>query len=83
MIQDAVIRNLEVIGQSVKDIGVDELTKSQPGVPWAQVAGARNILAHHYLGVDLNLVWRIVARDLPELEEKIVAMAKAEGYTLG
>lgn len=35
MIQDAVIRNLEVIGQSVKDIGVDELTKSQPGVPWA------------------------------------------------
>lgn len=56
MVQDAVIRNLEVIGQAVKDIGVSELTTSQPAVPWAQVAGTRNILAHHYLGVDLKLV---------------------------
>jgi len=81
--QDAVIRNLEVIGQAVKDIGVEELSTSQPGVPWVQVAGARNILAHHYLGVDLKLVWTIVERDLPVLEEKIVAMAKAEGISLG
>lgn len=54
--QDAVIRNLEVIGQAVKDIGVGELSTSQPGVSWVQVAGARNVLAHHYLGVDLKLV---------------------------
>lgn len=81
--QDAVIRNLEVIGQAVKDIGVEELSASQPGVPWLQVAGARNILAHHYLGVDLKLVWSIIERDLPVLEEKIVALAKAEGISLG
>jgi uncharacterized protein with HEPN domain len=73
--QDAVIRNLEVIGQAVKDIGVDELSASQPGVPWAQVAGTRNILAHHYLGVDLKLVWNIIERDLPELEARILKMA--------
>lgn len=77
------IRNLEVIGQAVKDIGVEELSAIQPGVPWAHVAGARNILAHHYLGVDLKLIWSIVERDLPALEEKIVAMAKAEGTSLG
>lgn len=81
--QDAVIRNLEVIGQAVKDIGVEELSAIQPGVPWLQVAGARNILAHHYLGVDLKLVWSIIERDLPVLEEKIVALAKAEGISLG
>ena len=72
-----------MIGQAVKDIGVEELSASQPGVAWVQVAGARNILAHHYLGVDLKLVWSIVERDLPVLEEKIVAFAKAEGFSLG
>lgn len=80
--QDAVIRNLEVIGQAVKDIGVGELATTQPGVPWAQVAGARNILAHHYFGVDLKLIWTIVERDLPALEEKIAAIAKTEGVSL-
>ena len=49
--QDAVIRNMEVIDQAVKDIGVGEIAMSQPGVPWVQVVGARNILAHHHLGV--------------------------------
>ena len=80
--QDAVIRNLEVIGQAVKDIGVGELETTEPRVPWAQVAGARNILAHHYLGVDLKLVWIIVERDLPALKEKIAAIAQAEGVSL-
>ena len=80
--QDAVIRNLEVIGQAVKDIGIGELATSQPGVPWAQVAGARNVLAHHYLGVDLKLVWSIVERDLPVLEERIIAIARDQGVSL-
>jgi len=81
--QDAVIRNLEVIGQAVKDIGVANLLAVQPGVPWSQVAGARNILAHHYLGVDLTLVWNIVERDLPKLAEEIVELAEARGVSLG
>ncbi len=44
--QDAVVRNLEIIGQAVKDYGVDHA----PNVPWSQVAGMRNIIAHEYLG---------------------------------
>jgi uncharacterized protein with HEPN domain len=66
--QDAVIRNLEVIGQAVKDLGTDALGTRNASVPWGAVAGLRNVLAHQYLGVDINLVWRIVERDLPSLK---------------
>lgn len=66
--QDAVIRNLEVIGQAVKDFGADRLALSFPEVPWAQIAGTRNILAHQYLGVDIELIWNIVEQELPMLE---------------
>ena len=55
--QDAVIRNLEVIGQAVKDFGTDSLTSSHPDAPWQQIAATRNFLAHQYLGVDLKLIW--------------------------
>ena len=74
--QDAVIRNLEVIGQAVKDIGIEDLIASHPDMPWAQVAGARNLLAHHYLGVDIALVWNIIEKHLPQLESRIMEIAK-------
>ena len=69
--QDAVIRNLEVIGQALKDLGTERLSAEQPAVPWTQIAGARNVLAHQYLGVDLNLVWNIVDQNLPSLKTAI------------
>ncbi len=68
--QDAVIRNLEVIGQAVKDLGTERLSNEQPDIPWTQNAGARNVLAHHYLGVDLDLVY-IVDQNLPSLKAAI------------
>lgn len=74
--QDAVIRNLEVIGQAVKDLGTDRLSDEQPAIPWSQIAGARNVLAHQYLGVDLTLVWNIVEKDLPTLKAAIREAAK-------
>jgi len=66
--QDAVIRNLEIVGQIVRDLGPEYLAGQRPEVPWTRIAGARNILAHQYLGVDLALVWNIVERDLTALE---------------
>jgi uncharacterized protein with HEPN domain len=69
--QDAVIRNLEVIGQAVKDLGIEQLAVMQPAIPWTQIAGARNILAHQYLGVDINLIWNIVDKNLPALKSAI------------
>lgn len=82
--QDAVIRNLEVIGQAVKDAGTEELHSRDDSVPWGAVAGLRNVLAHQYLGVDIKLVWRVVERDLPVLKaavQKLISgMAGAENH---
>jgi uncharacterized protein with HEPN domain len=75
--QDAVVRNLEVIGQAVKDLGTETLGARDATVPWGAVAGLRNVLAHQYLGVDIGLVWRIVERDLPLLKGAV------EGFLSG
>lgn len=80
--QDAVIRNLEVIGQAVKDLGTESLVSSHPDTPWTQIAATRNFLAHQYLGVDLALIWNIVERHLPHLKEQIIEIAKNEGVNL-
>lgn len=80
--QDAVIRNLEVIGQAVKDLGTDSLTSSHPETPWAQIAATRNFLAHQYLGVDLTLIWNIIEQHLPQLEQQIIEVAVHEGIDL-
>ena len=74
--QDAVLHNLEVIGQCVKDYGVDALARAHPELPWAQIAGFRNVLAHQYLGVDIGLVWGIVARDLPALQRQVASIVR-------
>ena len=80
--QDAVIRNLEVIGQAVKDLGTGSLTSSHPETPWPQIAATRNFLAHQYLGVDLTLIWNIVEHNLPQLEQQIIEIARNEGLNL-
>ena len=72
--QDAVIRNLEIVGQIVRDLGPETLAAQRPEVPWVKIAGARNVLAHQYLGVDLSLVWNIVERDLMALEAAVAGL---------
>lgn len=80
--QDAVIRNLEVIGQAVKDFGTDSLISSHPETPWPQIAATRNFLAHQYLGMDLTLIWNIVEQHLPQPERQILEIAENEGIKL-
>lgn len=65
--QDAVVRNLELIGQAIKDYGSDKLVEAFPMVPWREVAGMRNVIAHEYLGVDMELVWKTINEDLRQL----------------
>ena len=67
---DAVIRNLEVIGEAVKCLP-DALTDRYPDVDWRKIAGLRDILIHHYFGIDLDIIWDVVESKLPELESAI------------
>ncbi len=68
--KDATLRRLEVIGEAVKNIP-SEFRKGNPAVPWDDIAGTRDVLIHHYFGVDCDEVWRIIQKDLPELKKKI------------
>ncbi|MDX9706855.1 MAG: DUF86 domain-containing protein [Azospira sp.] len=71
MTQDAVIRNLEVIGQCIKDHGLAPLQSLNPDIRWRTIAAFRNVLAHQYMGVKPDLVWRVVIDELPALENAI------------
>jgi uncharacterized protein with HEPN domain len=73
MVQDAVIRNLEVIGEAVKGLS-EALRSANPDVPWKQIAGMRDVLIHHYFGVKLETVWQVVIEHLPPLRERVVKL---------
>ena len=68
--QDAVIRNLEIIGEATKRLSTP-LKEQYPNVPWRSIAGLRDVLIHDYMGVDLESVWNVVEHDLPPFEEQI------------
>jgi len=65
---DAVIRNLEIIGEAAKHIP-DEFKALHPDIPWREIAGMRDRLIHAYFGVDLSLVWHTIRSELWELEK--------------
>ena len=68
--QDAVVRNLEIIGEAVKNLS-PEFTQINPQVPWKDLSGVRDKLIHHYFGVNYEIVWQIVQEDLPALSNQI------------
>ncbi len=74
-LQDAIIRRLEVIGEAVKNLAVSLKTEN-PEVPWKKIAGMRDILIHEYFGVDLELTWEVVKRELPKLKKQILKIKK-------
>ena len=73
MVQDAVIRNFEIIGEASRNIErVDpQFLVSHPELPLSFAYDMRNVLAHGYFKVDLAVVWKTIERDLPYLEEQV------------
>jgi uncharacterized protein with HEPN domain len=69
---DAVVRNLEVIGEAAKNIPI-EIRSALPDIEWQRIAGLRDVLIHAYFGVDLDIVWDVVQTKVPLLEQRITA----------
>jgi uncharacterized protein with HEPN domain len=70
---DAVLRNLEVIGEAAKNIP-EELRSKYPDVEWQRMIGIRNIISHEYFGVDAQIIWEVATRNVPETEPLVTDM---------
>lgn len=70
LVQNAIIRSLEIIGEAAKNIP-DSFRGEHLEIPWRNIAGFRDVLSHAYFGVNIDRVWAIIETDLPKLKEEI------------
>jgi len=75
--QSAIIRQLEIIGEAAKNVS-ENTRKNYPQVVWKEIAGTRDKIIHHYFGVNLNIIWDIVKKDILQLKKKIKAILEEE-----
>ena len=75
LVIDAVIRNLEIIGEATKRIP-NHVKEKAPDIEWKKIAGLRDILIHEYFGVDLEIIWDIVKNKLPTLNKRVIQILK-------
>lgn len=78
LVSDAVVRNFEVIGEASKNVPSEIKTK-YPELPWKNMAGLRNIIAHQYFGVDYRTLWKIAKEDLPKNKLDLASLMRDEG----
>lgn len=74
---DAVVRNLEIIGEAANRLP-DEFKEKYSEIEWYKVVGLRHRIVHEYFGIDLEIIWQILHKDLPELKQKIVEIMEEE-----
>ena len=68
--KDAVLRNLHTMTETTQRLS-DDLKSSHPEIEWTTLAAFRNVLVHDYLGIDIELVWTVISKDLPEFKAGI------------
>jgi len=71
-----------VIGEGIKDFGVEDLIVDFKDIPWDEISGMRNILAHQYLGVSIKTTWVVIEKDLQPLKTAIIEISGSLGITL-
>ena len=79
LIQDAVIRRLEIIGEATKRLD-DDFRHEFPQIPWKNMTGLRDVLAHDYSEVDLDQIWLVIKDDLPGLEQNITSILESKQH---
>ncbi|MBU2576754.1 MAG: DUF86 domain-containing protein [Nanoarchaeota archaeon] len=77
MRQKAIIKSIEIIGEASNNLPKD-FKEEYSQVPWSDIIGMRNKLSHHYFGIDLNVVWKTIKEDIPELKKKILKIKKED-----
>jgi uncharacterized protein with HEPN domain len=75
LIQDTVLRNLQTIGQSVGRLS-EARREAHPEIDWRSIIGLRNVLVHDYLGINLERIWDIIERDVPDLQRTVEAILR-------
>jgi uncharacterized protein with HEPN domain len=75
LIQTWIVHHITIIGEACRSLP-NEFQAAHANVPWADIIGMRNILVHHYFGIDTDAVWSVVERDLPELKFDIETILK-------
>ena len=70
---DAVVRNFEIIGEASKNIPLT-IQRSYPELPWKEMKGMRDVLIHHYFGIDTKILWHTTQNNLPKLQKQLKAM---------
>jgi uncharacterized protein with HEPN domain len=75
LIQNWMVNHIGMIGEACRALP-DEFQAHYSGVPWADIIAMRNILIHHYFGIDTEAVWTVIERDIPELKINIQAILK-------
>lgn len=78
LIQDGVIRQIEIIGEATRGLSLN-LREKYPDIPWKDMAGTRDKLIHNYIGVDLDAVWDTAERDIPLVKNKLKVLFEKEG----
>ena len=67
---DAVVRNLEIIGEAANNIPA-EMKRKYPNISWPRIVGMRNIISHEYFGIDKGIIWQTVKDDIPKLKSEL------------
>jgi uncharacterized protein with HEPN domain len=68
--QDAVVRNLEIMGEAAKHISAG-LRRRHAEIPWKSLAGVRDRIVHDYFGINYEIIWQIATKELPELDANL------------